>query len=121
MKYYAELSELSQFFFEDLPINNELILTNKQLKKLEAVELERMLKVAGDKLTMIEDWQTDRIQTALNELLDETGEKPGVLFSLIRIASTQSPASPGLAETLATLGKDRSLARLQTQLDAFAS
>ena len=55
---------------------------------------------------------TDR----LNQLLVSTGQKPGVLFSLIRIATTWAPASPGLAETLALLGKDKSLQRIDTSL-----
>jgi len=42
-----------------------------------------------------------------------------VLFSLIRIATTEAPSSPGLAETLAVLGKERSLQRIDAQLAAL--
>ncbi len=43
LKYFAELPELTNFFFEDLPINLELIDGNKQLKKFEHSELKSLL------------------------------------------------------------------------------
>jgi glutamyl/glutaminyl-tRNA synthetase len=59
------------------------------------------------------DFTADSIQNTLNELLEKTGQKPGVLFSLVRIATTWAPFSPNLAESLAVLGKDTTLARLE--------
>ena len=52
------------------------------------------------------DFSQDNLTEVLNNLLAETNQKPAVLFSLIRIATTQAPSSPGFAETLAVLGKD---------------
>jgi glutamyl/glutaminyl-tRNA synthetase len=59
---------------------------------------------------------TDDLTKRLNALLTITHTKPAVLFSLIRIATTQAPASPGLADTLAVLGKEVSLKRIEKQL-----
>lgn len=118
LKYYKELPELTNFFFEDLPVNPELISGHKQLKKIELTELKTLLQTARDALDKT-DWTTDSIQDALNQLLESTGQKPAVLFSLVRIATTQSPASPGLAESLELLGKERSLRRIDTQLQAL--
>jgi glutamate--tRNA ligase len=39
-----------------------------------------------------------------------------VLFSLIRIATTWAPFSPQLNDTLALLGKERTLARIEQYL-----
>ena len=47
------------------------------------------------------------LRQRLNKLLESLNQKPVVLFSLIRIATTQVPASPALADTLAVIGKDR--------------
>jgi glutamyl/glutaminyl-tRNA synthetase len=115
LKYFAELPELTKFFFVDLPVNKSLIENHKQLKKLSTEELRDLLERA--KLSLEKsDFTVDDLTMRLNNLLDETGQKPAVLFSLIRIATTQAPASPGLADTLAILGKDRSLARIDQQL-----
>jgi glutamyl-tRNA synthetase len=115
LKYFAELPELTTFFFTDLPVNPELITTHKQLKKLDKAQLKNLLEQAKATLEA-SDFTLADLTTRLNQLLETTSQKPAVLFSLIRIATTQAPASPALAETLAVLGKDRSLSRLNAQL-----
>lgn len=119
LKYLAELPELTSFFFVDPTPNQELISSHKQLKKLDTDRLQELLAVSIASLEQSEFTATD-IQTRLNDLLEQTNEKPAVLFSLIRIATTWAPASPELSGSLAVLGKDRSLARLR-QAQAFLS
>ncbi len=119
LKYFAELPELTSFFFEDLPVNPELISGHKQLKKLNKDELKSLLQQAKQVLAGC-DFSAGDLTERLNNLLAETGQKPAVLFSLIRIATTQAPASPGLADTLAVLGKDRSLKRIDQQISALS-
>ena len=119
LKYLAELPELTRFFFTDLAVNPELISGHKQLKKIEKAELKTLLEQSRAALEA-SDFSVDDLTKRLNDLLGTTGQKPAVLFSLIRIATTQAPASPGLADTLAVLGKDRSLARINTQLTAVS-
>lgn len=118
LKYFAELPELTRFFFADLPVDGTLISDHKQLKKFSNDELKSLLTQAQKSL-LESDFTTADLSARLNQLLEVTGQKPAVLFSLIRIASTQSPASPGLADSLAVLGKERSLQRLQKQLTAL--
>lgn len=115
LKFLAELPELTNFFFVDLPINPELISTNKQLSKLNTGELKDLLVKAKASLES-SDFSVQNLTDKLNELLTITEQKPGILFSLIRIATTQAPFSPSLADTLAVLGKDRSLQRLNAQI-----
>jgi len=118
LKFFAELPELTSFFFQDLPINPELITGHKQLKKLSTDELKQLLEAAKQLLEQ-SDFTPEALVEQLNGLLESSGQKPAVLFSLIRIATTQAAASPGLAETLAVLGKERSLKRLNEQLAAL--
>jgi glutamyl-tRNA synthetase len=118
LKYFTEIPELTAFFFTDLPVNPTLITDHKQLKKLPTEDLKSLLQQAKTALKA-SDFSLADLTTRLNQLLEETSQKPAVLFSLIRIATTQATASPGLAETLAVLGKSRSLMRLNTQLAAL--
>lgn len=118
LKYFAELPELTRFFFTDLPNNPELISTHKQLKKLDKAELKTLLEQAIESLNE-SDFSADDLTERLNKLLEKTSQKPAVLFSLIRIATTQALASPGLAETLVLLGKEKSLERINTQILAL--
>ncbi len=118
LKFFGELPELTRFFFVDLPVTPALISNHKQLKKLPGEELKHLLGQSREAIAA-SDFSVADLTGRLNSLLEQTGQKPAVLFSLIRIASTQAAASPGLAETLAVLGKDRSLKRLDTQFAAL--
>jgi glutamyl-tRNA synthetase len=120
LKYFKELPELTAFFFADLPVNMQLINGNKQLKKFSHAELKELLEKAKASL-VLSDFTAEDLTQRLNTMLEVTGQKPGVLFSLIRIATTQAPASPGLAETMHVLGKEVSLRRIDQQLTAFGA
>jgi glutamyl-tRNA synthetase len=115
LKYFAELPALTTFFFKELPVDMALIDNNKQLKKLDHKELKGLLEQAQASL-QDSNFSTADLTERLNKLLETTGQKPGILFSLIRVATTWAPASPGLAETLNVLGKQKSLDRLQNSL-----
>ena len=112
LKTLRDLPALTSYFFEEPSRDESLITDNKQLKKLGGDEIAKLVKAAHDALETIEDWNPDTIQAALNALLETTGQKPGILFSLIRIYTTWAPFSPQLNETLALLGKSTTLSRL---------
>lgn len=118
LKTLAELPLMTRYFFEEPVINHELLTTNKQLMKLSADEQKTLLETSAATLNAIA-WTPEHIQDALNQLLHVTEQKPGILFSLIRIATTWAPFSPELPATLALLGKEHSLARLQTAIDSL--
>lgn len=112
LKFFEEVPSLSLFFFKDLPVDMSLIDDNKQLKKFSHEELRKLLEQSRGALAE-QEFSVENLTETLNKLLEQTGQKPGVLFSLIRIATTQAPASPALADTLAVLGKTVVLRRLQ--------
>ncbi len=118
LKFLGELPELTRFFFVDLPVNMDLITANKQLGKVEQSALRALLQTARDDLTA-SDFSLDDLTARLNNLLERTASKPAILFGLIRIATTQAPSSPGLADSLAVLGKDTALRRIDATLAAL--
>ena len=119
LKYFAELPMLTNFFFEDLPVDLSLIDGNKQFRNFAHQELKALLAQAQTSLEE-SDFSVEDLTSRLNQLLEQTGQKPGVLFSLIRIATTQAPFSPALAETLAVLGKKKSLERMHRSIDSLS-
>lgn len=118
LKTLNEVSELSSFFFEDPKINLELIKEHKQLSKEENSTLKKWLELTQKKLEG-SNFSVEDITNKLNELLEETNTKPVVLFSLIRIATTHSPQSPGLFDTLELLGKEKSLSRIEKTIQSL--
>lgn len=121
LKTLSDLPLLSSYFFEEPTPDWELCFSNKQLKKLPAIQVEALLRTSYDALSSVNDAQftPDTIQEALNALLESTGQKAGVLFSLIRLCVSWSPFSPALPDTLAALGKQTTLNRIQKSLDTL--
>lgn len=117
LKTLADLPGLTGYFFTEPKIDMSLIDGNKQLKKLSSDERRQLLRASHDAFAEIDDWTSDNIQSALNQLLEKTGQKPGILFSLVRIATTWAPFSPQLNDTLALIGKETTLARLQVAIN----
>ena len=91
---------------------------NQQLKKLEKTEINELLATTiGDFQSLpAEDWLPENIQNLLNNLLEKTRTKPGILFQLIRISATWAPFSPALNQTLRAIGSEESLKRLKNSL-----
>lgn len=112
LKTLSDLRTMTTYFFEDPRIDLDMLINNKFLKKFSESELESLLKQAVAKLTSLKDWNAEGLQAALNELLADTGKKPAELFSLIRIAISFAPFSPALNLTMAVLGREVTLARL---------
>ena len=80
-------------------------------------EIKHILTAAHEALSVTE-WNPEAIQETLNNLLTSLDQKPAVLFGLVRIATTWAPFSPQLNDTLALLGKERSLARIEGAIKA---
>ncbi len=112
LKTLADLPVLTEYFFAEPTPDWAMIDDNKQLKKLERARHVELLQAALSALEKA-DFTPEALQASLNTLLETTGEKPGILFSLIRFAITWAPFSPALPETMAILGRDRTLQRLQ--------
>lgn len=114
LKTLSDLRSMTGYFFEDPTIDLTMITENKFLKKMSESELESLLKQTIVTLTDVKEWDATHLQDALNQLLEITGKKPAELFSLIRIALSFAPFSPALNLTLETIGRDTSLARLNS-------
>ncbi len=112
LKTFKDLPALTNYFFEEPRENWSLITDNKQLGKLERSEIDRILRAVYAALQTTE-WTTEALQTTLDHLLESLELKPAILFGLIRVVTTWAPFSPELPATLALLGKDVSLSRIE--------
>lgn len=120
LKTLADLPMMTSYFFETPTANWQMIADNKQLRKLDRAAMVQLLKQTRDVLEG-SDFDADTLQETLNQLLETTGEKPGILFSLIRLSVSWAPFSPALNDTLATLGKQESLLRIDKAIETASS
>ncbi|HSU03645.1 MAG TPA: glutamate--tRNA ligase family protein, partial [Nocardioides sp.] len=77
------------------------------------------VQASYDALAGLHEWSTAAIEEALRVALIEGMElKPRVAFGPVRVAVTGARISPPLFESMELLGRDRSLSRLQSALQA---
>lgn len=119
LKTLADLPILSSYFFEEPTPDWSILTDNKQLKKLETAEIRTLLEATRSSLESSE-FTPAAIQDTLNQLLEMTGQKPGILFSLIRLVVSWAPFSPALPDTLAALGQHTTLSRIDHSLSALS-
>jgi glutamyl-tRNA synthetase len=76
-----------------------------------------VVQASYDALSGLREWSTAAIEEALRVALIEGMElKPRVAFGPVRVAVTGRRVSPPLFESMELLGRERSLARLQSAL-----
>ncbi|MCW2768063.1 MAG: glutamyl-tRNA synthetase [Nocardioides sp.] len=76
-----------------------------------------VVRASYDAVSGLTEWSTAAIQDALQKrLVDELGLKPRNAFGPVRVAVTGRRVSPPLFESMELLGRERSLARLQSAL-----
>jgi glutamyl-tRNA synthetase len=62
-------------------------------------------------------WTTATVETALRAAVERSGMKAKAVFQPLRVALTGTTISPGIFETVALIGRDRALARIDAALD----
>jgi glutamyl-tRNA synthetase len=104
----SEFWPLAGFFF-DGPADDA-----KLREKWLAPEATRaLLEQAREALAAIDGpWTVEDVEAALSGVVEREGVKPGRLFQPLRVALAGTTVSPGIFETVAVLGRDETLARL---------
>jgi glutamyl-tRNA synthetase len=74
------------------------------------------LRAARAALASAEPFTVERIEAALREVVDSHGVKPGKIFQPVRVAIAGTTVSPGIFESVALLGRDETLARIDRAL-----
>jgi glutamyl-tRNA synthetase len=69
-------------------------------------------------LANLEPFDVERIEVALREVVESGGRKPKDVFQPIRVALAGTTVSPGIFESLAVLGRDEAVRRLDAALAA---
>jgi glutamyl-tRNA synthetase len=118
LKTLADIPTITNYFFEEPTPNWTMIETNKQLVKLGNDGIRDLLTQSVSALSKSE-YTPEALQETLNQLLETTGQKPGILFSLIRLAVSWAPFSPALNDTLAVIGKDATVRRINASIEAL--
>jgi glutamyl-tRNA synthetase len=105
----AEASDLLRFLF----VSDEEFARTDEIDEAGLT----VVRAAHEALADLHPWSTAAIEEALrHKLIEELGLKPRLAFGPVRIAVSGKKISPPLFESMELLGRDRSLARLQSAL-----
>jgi glutamyl-tRNA synthetase len=111
----AEVWDLVRFLFEP-PIEDE-----KAWAKVMRDGALAALEASRSALAEVAAFDADAIEAALAPLPERLGAKPGKVYQPIRVAITGTSVSPGIFESLAALGCEESLARIDAALARLRS
>ncbi len=113
----AELSQLADFFFlDELHYDTKLLLSSGVDDKSAAQAIETTLQGLGT----AKFWDATSLEGVLRPLATKLNLSTGKLFGLLRVAITGRTAAPPLFQTMAVLGKEKCLKRLNTALQRLS-
>ena len=108
-----DVVEKSRFLYEGTEVTLDEKSVSKSLAKDGAVSI---LEAAHAALLPVSKWTPANIDAALEVLPEQLDLKKRVVFQAVRVAECGNMVSPPLGESMALLGKDIALARLERAL-----
>ena len=110
-----DVVERARFLYEDdADLEYDPKSVKKWLSKEGALDA---LEAAKSALQGLDAWTPEAIEEALEPLPEELGMGKGKVFQPIRVACVGCAVSPGIGETLALLGRDHTMARIDRTLE----
>jgi glutamyl-tRNA synthetase len=106
----AEIWPLIRFLFEP-PVEDE-----KAWRKTMKDGAQTALQAAREALAAAGDFDAVAVETALSPLPERLGVKPGRVYQPVRVAISGGTVSPGIFESVAVLGREQSLRRIDAAL-----
>jgi glutamyl-tRNA synthetase len=116
-RFLPEAGEQVVFLFEDFDEYDEASWEKVMTKD----GVSGILTEARLRLETIDVWNAHNIEPVLREMLEELGIGAGKGLQPLRVAVTGSSVSPPLFESMAALGKEKTLARLDKASSRLAA
>ncbi len=107
----AEMAEKSLFAYCEPEAYDE-----KAAAKHLTAECAPLLAALRERLVALDGWREEALDAAVRETAQAAGAKLGQLAQPLRVALTGTAASPPIDQTLALVGRERSLARMDRAL-----
>jgi glutamyl-tRNA synthetase len=75
------------------------------------------LRAAREALAALDPFDVSGVEAALREVVERLGTAPGRVFQPVRVAITGTTVSPGIFESVAALGREETLRRIDLTLE----
>ena len=107
----VEMAEQAEFFYRDFE-EYEPKAAKNHLRPVAREPLEALREA----LAQLKDWSPEALQATINGVAEKLGLKMGKVGMPLRVAVSGKGASPSLDATLALLGREKTLARIDRAL-----
>ncbi len=111
----AEVWPLVRFLFEE-PVEDE-----KAWRKTMKAHAPAALEAVREALAGLEPFDASSVEAAMDPIPASLDLKPGKVYQPVRVALTGTTVSPGIFESVAALGREASLARIDEALVRLAA
>jgi glutamyl-tRNA synthetase len=111
-----DIEELTSFFYRDIS-HDAVKLVRKSSPEEVVAQLHRTMKT----LSQLSTWTVETLETTIRSLQETESYKKSQYFMMLRVSTTGREATPPLFDTIAVLGKDRTLQRLQAVADLLTT
>ena len=112
-----DVVDMTAFMFTEIETPPPEKLVGKKMTPEESLQALRRVRAL---LAGVEPFEPDAIEPPMRALAEELGLKAGQLFGIVRWAVTGKKVSPPLFGSLAVMGRERTLARLDAAEAALA-
>ena len=116
-KTLADVPRLTRFFFE---LQLDLDLQTLIVTGMDVQSTGKSLEIVRERLEKLEPFDANSLEALLRPLATELGLKTGQLFGTLRSTTTGESAAPPLFDTMAVLGKERCLKRIEAAIDTLS-
>ena len=112
LKVAGDILVYADFFLMDEPPMDEAAVAKRLAKPGTAP----LLKAYAATIESLDAFEPEPLEAALKQVVSDAGVKAGDLVHAVRVAVSGKTVGPGLYESLAILGREKSLARLTRAL-----
>jgi len=113
-KLFSDILDYDDFFLDDDKLSYDEKAFEKRLRK--PPEAVQRLKAFRERLGSIEPFEAPTLEAGLKEFVEQNGIKIGDIIHALRVAVTGKAVGAGMFETLALLGRERCLNRIDITL-----
>jgi glutamyl-tRNA synthetase len=105
------------FFLEDVHPSPEILVGKKMTAEESTAAAQRAYEIIED----LPDMQPETLEAPLRSLAEELGLRAGQLFGILRSAVTGQKVSPPLLESMAIIGKEKVLERINNAVETLTT
>ena len=107
----AEVWPLIGYLFEEPEVDE------KAWRKVMKEGSADLLQSSHAALAELDGFEVSEVEEALEQVVADSGAKPGAVYQPVRVAVTGGSVSPGIFETVSALGQEQTLMRIEAAID----